>query len=124
MITYTHVARNKAYSVLLIMVFLLIIIGMGFLASRIYDSPGILVIAVLFSSVSALISYFFSDKITLAMSGARQIDLQSNPELYRIVENLSITAGLPMPRVYIIDDTALNAFATGCLLNWRERKRA
>ena len=113
MITYTHVARNKAYSVLLIMVFLLIIIGMGFLASRIYDSPGILVIAVLFSSVSALISYFFSDKITLAMSGARQIDLQSNPELYRIVENLSITAGLPMPRVYIIDDTALNAFATG-----------
>lgn len=113
MLTYTEVSKNKAYSVLLIFVFLIVIIGLGFFASQIYNTPGILLIAVVFSSVSALISYYFSDRITLAMSGAQQIDLKSQPQLYRIVENLSITAGLPLPRIYIIEDTAINAFATG-----------
>lgn len=113
MLTYTEVSKNKAYSVLLIFVFLIVIIGLGFLAAQMYNTPAILYIAVLFSSVSALISYFFSDSITLAMSGAQQIDLKTQPQLYRIVENLCIAAGLPMPRVYTIDDTALNAFATG-----------
>jgi heat shock protein HtpX len=61
----------------------------------------------------SLVSYFFSDSITLALSRAKQIDLKSSPELYKIVENLTIAAGLPMPKVYIIDDTAPNAFATG-----------
>lgn len=69
--------------------------------------------AVLFSSISALISYYFSDSITLAMSGAKQISRQSAPDLFNVVENLTIAAGLPMPRVYIIEDTAPNAFATG-----------
>lgn len=95
------------------MVFLLVIIGLGFVFSQAYGAPEILLLAVVFSSVSAIISYFFSDKIALSMSGATQIDLNANPELYRIVENLSIAAGLPMPRVYIIEDSALNAFATG-----------
>lgn len=113
MLTYTEISKNKAYSVLLIFAFLLIIIGMGWIASQMYDQPGILFFAVIFSSVSALISYYYSDKITLAMSHARPVNLKSNPELYQLVENLTITAGLPMPRVYIIDDTAMNAFATG-----------
>lgn len=113
MLTYAEVSKNKAYSVLLIFIFLIVIIGMGFFAAQIYNSPGILVIAVLFSTVSAFISYFFSDKITLAISGAQEIDLKTQPELYRTVENLTIAAGLPMPRVYIIDDSAMNAFATG-----------
>lgn len=113
MLTYTQISKNKAYSVLLIMIFLLVIIGLGFIFSQAYGAPEILLFAVVFSSVSALISYFFSDKIALSMSGAKQIDLNANPELYRIVENLSITAGLPMPRIYIIEDSALNAFATG-----------
>ncbi|QQS23421.1 M48 family metallopeptidase [bacterium] len=78
-----------------------------------YNNPAILIGAVIFSSVSALISYYYSDKITLAISGAQQIDLKTQPQLYQLVENLTITAGLPMPRVYIIEDTALNAFATG-----------
>ena len=111
--TYTEVSKNKAYSVLLIFVFLIFITGLGFLASQIYNIPQILYGAVLFSSVSAIISYYFSDKITLAISGAQEIDLKSHQELYRLVENLTITAGLPMPRVYVIDDTAMNAFATG-----------
>ncbi len=113
MLTYTEVSKNKAYSVLLIFVFLLVIIGLGFFAAQMYNSPIILIVAVLFSTVSAFISYFFSDRITLAMSGAQQIDLKSQPQLYRIVENLCITAGLPMPRIYIINDSAMNAFATG-----------
>lgn len=95
------------------MIFLLVIIGLGFVFSQAYGTPEILFFAVIFSTVSALISYFFSDKIALSMSGAKEINLQSSPELYRIVENLSITAGLPLPRIYIIEDTALNAFATG-----------
>lgn len=113
MLTYTEISKNKTYSVLLIFIFLLVIIGLGFVFSQAYGAPEILFFAVIFSSVSAFVSYFFSDKITLAISGAHEISLQSNPELYRIVENLTITAGLPMPRIYVIEDTALNAFATG-----------
>ncbi len=113
MLTYTEVSKNKAYSVLLIFVFLLIIIGFGFVASQYYGSPALLLVAVVFSSVSALISYFFSAQITLAISHAKEINLKSQPELYRIVENLTIAGGLPMPRVYVIEDTAMNAFATG-----------
>lgn len=113
MLVYTEINKNKAYSVLLITIFLILIIGLGFVFSQVYGAPEILIFAVLFSSISAFISYFFSDKITLAMSGAKEIDLKSAPELYTVVENLCITAGLPMPRVYIINDTAMNAFATG-----------
>lgn len=113
MLTYTEISKNKTYSVLLIGIFLTLIIGMGWFATQIYDQPGILIGAVIFSSISAFISYFYSDRITLAMSHAKEIDLKSQPELYRLVENLTIAAGLPMPRVYIIEDTAMNAFATG-----------
>lgn len=113
MLTYTEISKNKTYSVLLIFAFLIVIIGLGFVFSQAYGSPQVLFFAVAFSSVSAFISYFFSDKITLAISQAKEIDLKSHPDLYRIVENLTISGGLPMPRVYIIDDTAMNAFATG-----------
>lgn len=113
MLTYTEVTKNKTYSVLLIMIFLLVIIGLGFVFAQAYGAPEILVIAVLFSSISAFISYFFSDRITLAMSGAKPVDQNSNPELYRLVENLSIAAGLPLPKIYVIEDSAMNAFATG-----------
>ena len=113
MLTYTEISRNKTYSVLLIFVFLLVIIALGFVFARVYDSPAILLFAVAFSSISALISYFYADSITLAISKARPVERQTNPELYRLVENLCIAAGLPTPRIYIIDDAAPNAFATG-----------
>jgi heat shock protein HtpX len=113
MITYSAIGQNKRRSIILIFIFLLIIIGLGYAFSQAYQEPGILLVAVVFSSISALISYYFSDSITLALSQAKQISRQSSPELFRIVENLTIAAGLPMPRVYIIDDTAPNAFATG-----------
>jgi heat shock protein HtpX len=75
--------------------------------------PFILIGAVAFSFVSAFISYFFSDSITLTLSKAKEVSRQSAPELFRLIENLTISAGLPLPRIYIIEDSAPNAFATG-----------
>lgn len=113
MITYNAIGSNKRKSILLIFVFLLIIIGLGYVFSRAYGEPGILIFAVGFSTISALVSYYFSDSITLAMSDAKEVKRGQIPELYNVVENLTIAAGLPMPRVYVIEDTAINAFATG-----------
>ncbi|MBI3232312.1 MAG: M48 family metallopeptidase [Candidatus Doudnabacteria bacterium] len=113
MITYDHINKNKRESILLISSFLVIISILGFVFSQAYDAPEILYFAVGFSVITSLISYYFSDSITLALSQAKEVDRQSNPDLYRLVENLCIAAGLPMPGIYIIDDTAPNAFATG-----------
>lgn len=113
MLVYDHISSNKRKTVILVGVFLLLIIALGFTFSQAYQSPGILYVAVVFSVGYALISYFFSSNITLALSRARPVDRQSNQTLYLLVENLSITAGLPTPKIYVIDDTALNAFATG-----------
>lgn len=113
MLTYDHIARNKRESFLLISLFLIIIVALGFVFSRAYGAPEILYFAVGFSVLTSLISYYFSDSITLALSQAKEVDRQSNQELYHLVENLCIAAGLPTPRIYIIDDTAPNAFATG-----------
>ena len=113
MLTYTEISKNKSYSALLIFIFLIFIIGLGWIFSQAYNEPALLIAAVLFSSISALISYYFSDSITLALSKAHEVDRTTNQELYRTVENLTITAGLPLPKIYIIDDSAPNAFATG-----------
>lgn len=93
--------------------FLIFIIFLGWVFSRALGSSFILYLAIFISIVQAFISYFYSDKIALAISKARKIEEKDNPKLYHIVENLSITAGLPMPKVYIIEDLAPNAFATG-----------
>ncbi len=113
MLTYQYIGRNKTESWVLIFLFLIIIIGLGFLFAQAYNNPQILIVAVIFSTVSALVSYYFSDSITLALSKAQLVEHKDNPQLYNLVENLCITAGLPSPRIYIIDDTAPNAFATG-----------
>lgn len=112
-IVYTEIARNKRRTAFIIGFFLILVIGLGWIFSRVYEAYWILPAAVLFASIQAISSYWWSDKITLAISGAREIQKKDAPELYRIVENLSITAGLPTPRVYIINDSAPNAFATG-----------
>jgi len=110
---YTQADKNIRNSYLLITAFLIFAIGVGWVFSQAMDSPGILVFAVIFSIIMSISSYWFSDKIVLSMSKAREIDHDSNRELYHIVENLCITAGLPVPKIYIIEDTAPNAFATG-----------
>lgn len=113
MLVYREIASNKRKTAILIASFLIIIIALGYIFNVALNNPSILVFAVLFSIISALLSYYFSDKITLAISQAKPVDRQSNQELYRIVENLAITAGLPTPNIYIIEDQAMNAFATG-----------
>ncbi len=113
MLTYDHISKNKTESWILIFSFLIVISLLGFVFSQAYNSPQILYFAVGFSFLSSFISYYFSDSITLALSQAKEVDRQSNPELYRLVENLCIAAGLPTPKIYVIDDTAPNAFATG-----------
>lgn len=91
----------------------MIILGIGAFFSYYYNNPGILTIAIVFSVVMNITSFWFSDKIALSMARAVPADTARYAELHRIVENLSITAGLPKPRVYIIPDPAPNAFATG-----------
>lgn len=113
MIVYDQISSNKRKTALLLGAFLVIIILLGFVFSQAYNSPGILYFAVGFSVIYSLISYYFSANITLAISRAKEVDRQSNPDLYKLMENLCIAAGLPTPRIYVIDDTALNAFATG-----------
>lgn len=112
-IVYSEIGRNKRRTVFLIGLFLIFIIGVAWVFSRSLNMPWILPAAVIFASFQAFASYYWSDKITLAISGAHEVQKKDAPELYRIVENLSITAGLPMPKVYIIEDSAPNAFATG-----------
>lgn len=109
---YTHKSSNNIKTALLMAVFLAVVIGVGFAVSLVYDNPVILYAAIIFSLVMNVGSYWFSDKIALALSGARPID-ESHLELKRIVDNLAIAAGLPSPRVFIIEDPAPNAFATG-----------
>lgn len=93
--------------------FLLLVIAIGWGISWYYDSPIILYIAVALAIFTNFYSYWYSDSIVVRMTGARPITKEENEELWNIVENLSITAGLPMPRIYIVDDPAPNAFATG-----------
>jgi len=110
---YTHKDSNIRRTWFLIIFFLLFIIGLGWVFSYQFNSPIILVVAVVFSAAMSFTSYWYSDKIILKMSRAQEIKKEDNPELYRLVENLCITAGLPLPKVYIIDEMAPNAFATG-----------
>ncbi len=112
-IVYTEIARNKRRTFILVSAFLVFIIGLAWVFSRVYNITWLLPVAVLISTTQAFVSYWWSDKITLAISGAHQIEKKDSPELFRVVENLSIAGGLPMPKVYVIDDSAPNAFATG-----------
>ncbi|MEX0930403.1 MAG: M48 family metallopeptidase [Candidatus Paceibacterota bacterium] len=93
--------------------FFLFVIAIGWTFSWIYNSSIILIIAVVIALVMNWVSYWYSDKIVLKMSGAQEVSATSHPDLYNITENLCITAGLPMPKLYIIPDEAPNAFATG-----------
>lgn len=110
---YNQVDSNKRKSVLFLSLFLVVIIALGWLISAIYNNYIILWIAVVISVIQALVSYYSGDKIALAVSGAKEINKKGSPRLWRTVENLCITAGLPMPKIYIIDDEMPNAFATG-----------
>jgi heat shock protein HtpX len=110
---YSEIDSNKRRTWLLIFGFFVFIIVLGWVFGHAFDEPLILVGAVIFATVQALVSYYRSTEIVLAVSGAHPVSEQQDPDLYHVLENLSITAGTPMPKLYMIDDTATNAFATG-----------
>ncbi len=113
MTLYNQQDKNVRRTWGLMFLFLVFIIAIGWVFAQIYNDSAILYVAVIFSFFMNFFSYWYSDKITLKMTGAKMADHESNRELFHVVENLSITAGLPMPKVYIINDSAPNAFATG-----------
>ena len=110
---YKAIAANKRNTIVIMVVFMLLITGLGYVFSHVYGSTGIFWGTLIGAGVYALIQYFAAAKLALAINGAHEIEKRDNPKLYRIVENLSITNGMPMPKVYLIDDPAPNAFATG-----------
>jgi len=110
---YTSQDKNIRKTWVLMSLFFIIVIFIGWAFSYILDNPGILLFAVIFSVMMNILSYWYSDKIVLKMSGAKPISRDEHRELWNVIENLSITAGLPMPKAYIIYDPSPNAFATG-----------
>jgi heat shock protein HtpX len=110
---YTHQEENVAKTWALMAVFLCVVVAIGWAISWYFNTPGILFVAVILALVMNIWSYWQSDKVVIALSGAKPADPAQYADLHRIVENLSITAGLPKPKVYVMDDPAPNAFATG-----------
>jgi heat shock protein HtpX len=110
---YTQQGQNVRKTWMLMSVFLIIVIGLGFVFSRMYNNPSILYFFVIFSVIMNIVSYWYSDKIALSLAKAHIATREQYFDFYNIVENLAITAGLPMPKIYVIDDPSPNAFATG-----------
>jgi heat shock protein HtpX len=110
---YSAIAKNKRNTVFIIAIFLIVIGGLGVLVAWLYNSWSIAVVVFVIAVAYAVFQYFVGGRETLALSGAQQIQKADNPRLWNTVENLAITDGLPMPKVYIINDPAPNAFATG-----------
>ena len=116
---YTQAESNIRKTWFYLFFFLVLIIAVGWAISYYFQSPVILYVAVAISLLMNFIAYWKSDKIVLSLNHAKPIEKRDNPELYRVVENLCITAGLPLPKIYIIDSAQPNAFATG-----RDKKHA
>jgi heat shock protein HtpX len=110
---YHEQSRNVWKTWFLMTFFFVVVIVIGYVFALAWDNSAILIFAIIFSIFMNILSYWFSDKIVLSMYRAQAVTNESHPDLYNIVENLSITAGLPMPKVYVIPDPAPNAFATG-----------
>lgn len=110
---YGAIAKNKRNTVIIMAVFVGIITAIGWTVSYFYGETSLTWWILGGAFLYALIQYFMAGKLAVAMTGAVEIQKRDNPRLYRVVENLSITLGMPMPQVYIINDAAPNAFATG-----------
>lgn len=113
MTLYTQAESNVRKTWILVFLFIVLIWSLGWIFSRTFQNPEILIFAVIFSLIMNIVSFWHSDKIVLALTKAKPIEKSDNPEVYRLVENLCITAGLPLPKIYIIPELQPNAFATG-----------
>lgn len=110
---YSNISENKLKTAVLMMVFSAFVIFLGYIISLYYNNFYILYTSAFAALFTNIFAYWFSDKLALRSVGAVPADEERYKELHRIVENLAITAGIPKPKVYIIPDNALNAFATG-----------
>jgi heat shock protein HtpX len=110
---YTHKSENIRKTWVLMTGFFLFVIGVGWAMSYVLGNPAILPIAVVFAVGMNIVSYWFSDTMVIKMTGAQLADPRTHAEYIRLVENLSITAGLPTPKIYVVNDPSPNAFATG-----------
>src|SRR3989338_6149392 len=110
---WTQRNSNIRKTWLLMTIFFLVVMTLGWVFSQIYGSSAILVFAVILSVIMSFASYWWSDKIVIMTTGARPLPEKEAPEVHNIIENLCITAGLPKPRVYIVNSPQPNAFATG-----------
>lgn len=111
---YSQIQDNKIRSILIIGIFILLMsVLFYFIGQYVGDPLVFFIIGVSISFISGFISYFYSDKIVLKMAGARPVNKDEFFDYYTVAENLSIAAGIPMPKLYVIDDEAMNAFATG-----------
>src|SRR5680860_897036 len=110
---YKAIAANKRNTVLIMALFVGLISAVGWVVSYIYGNTSITYFVIGGVAVYAILQYFIASKLAVSMTGAHEIEKKDNPRFYRIVENLAITTGMPTPKVYIIDDPAPNAFATG-----------
>ncbi len=113
---YSHIDQNKKATYFVMIGFILIISFIGWFIGEYYVGGygvSFVGLALIFSGISSLISYYNSDKIVLAISGAKELPVEHSPDLHKLVDNMCIASGLPKPRIYLIQDTAPNAFATG-----------
>lgn len=110
---YSNIAANKRKTFYIFFFFIALIAGLGWLVAEYLGHPIITPFVMIGALIYALITYYAGAKMALAVNGAQEIQKRDNPRLYRIVENLAITNGMPMPKVYIMNDPAPNAFATG-----------
>ena len=110
---YQAISSNRVKSVVVLLLFVIILVALGYVFGEWTGIRELTPIALVFALISVLTSYYYSDSIVLGISRARPARKEDYPELYNDVEGLAIAAGLPMPRIYTIDDTAPNAFATG-----------
>jgi heat shock protein HtpX len=110
---YSQIAANKRKTILLMIIFILLTAGLGWIFAQYMGEPLLTPYVLIGAGVYVFITYLAGSKMALAVNGAREIEKKDNPRLWRIVENLAITEGLPMPKVCIMDDPSPNAFATG-----------
>ncbi len=112
---YSSITANKRKTVIIMAFFVVLIGGLGWVFSQLYGggAPSVTIGVLIGALIYTLISYYSASKIALAVNGAQEIQQKDNPRLYRIVENIAITEGMPMPKVYVMQDAAPNAFATG-----------
>lgn len=114
MSVYSHISSNKVETWVIVGLFTAFVAVVTYVFSRVMGfGPGAVGFAFIFAGVSSFLSYWFSDQIVLGISGARPASRERDFHFYTVAENLALAARLPMPKLYVIDDTALNAFATG-----------